>query len=141
MDPSRPAVLVDLDPLTEQLRRIADALEGRRTAPPPQAPPPAPAPPATPIPVAPLPLAPASQDPDPPLDRLQQRAFEELREWRRDRARMEGVPPYFVASDRSLREVARARPATLDALRTLRGFGPVKTAKYGAELLEVMATA
>lgn len=131
MDPPRPAVLVDLEPLTEQLRRIADALERRRVAaplPPPDFEP-APAPPAAP------------QDPDPPLDRLQQRTFDELREWRRDRARMEGVPPYFVASDRSLREVARARPTTLDALRSLRGFGPVKTAKYGTEILEVMATA
>ncbi|MFO1534199.1 MAG: HRDC domain-containing protein [Thermoplasmatota archaeon] len=140
MDP-RPAVLVDLDPLTEQLRRIADALEARFATASPQPPPPMPVPAAAiPLLAAPPP-APAPQDPDPPLDRLQQRAFEELREWRRDRARMEGVPPYFVASDRSLREVARARPATLDTLRTLRGFGPVKTAKYGAELLEVMAIA
>lgn len=135
MDPPRPAVLVDLEPLTEQLRRIADALERRSVA----ALSPAFAP-AEPVPqLPPIPAAP--QDPDPPLDRLQQRTFDELREWRRDRARMEGVPPYFVASDRSLREVARARPTTLDALRNLRGFGPVKTAKYGTEILEVMATA
>ncbi|MEA3142758.1 MAG: ATP-dependent helicase RecQ [Thermoplasmata archaeon] len=134
MDPLlRPAVLVDLEPLTQQLRRIADALEART--------PPAPVPVATPppLPAPPLPTAPV--DPDPPLDRPQQRVFEGLREWRRDRARLEGVPPYFVASDRSLREVARARPAALETLRTLRGFGPVKTAKYGTEILEVVAMA
>jgi ATP-dependent DNA helicase RecQ len=125
MDPKpRPAVLVDLEPLTEQLRRIADSLEQR-------------VPPPTPTCPAPSP-APASE---PPLDRLQQRAFDALRDWRRDRARMEGVPPYFIASDRSLREVARARPATLETLRGLRGFGPVKTAKFGTEILEVVAVA
>jgi ATP-dependent DNA helicase RecQ len=130
MDPTpRPAVLVDLEPLTEQLRRIADALQRSPLTPPPQ-----------PTPVPPAPAA-GPADPDPPLDRLQQRAFEALREWRRDRARIEGVPPYFVASDRSLRAVARARPAALETLRSLRGFGPVKTAKYGAEILEVVGTA
>lgn len=126
MDPRPPAVLVDLEPLVQQLRRIADSLERARHAP---------APPGD------HPFPGRGTDPDPPLDRFQQSAFDLLREWRRDQARLEGVPPYFVASDRSLREVARARPTTLDLLRDLRGFGPVKTAKYGAEILEVVRTA
>ncbi|MEA3203215.1 MAG: ATP-dependent helicase RecQ [Thermoplasmata archaeon] len=125
MDPKpRPAVLIDLEPLTEQLRRIADSLDRR-----------------IPLPAATVPADPGHPAPDPALDRLQQRAFDALRDWRRDRARMEGVPPYFIASDRSLREVARARPATLETLRGLRGFGPVKTAKFGTEILEVVAVA
>lgn len=129
MDPRPAAVLVDLEPLVQQLRRIADSLE--RPAPPPAPTPPPSTPSHTPA------LPGAAEGSDPPLDRLQQRLFDLLRQWRRDQARMEGVPPYFVASDRSLREVARARPTTVEQLRDLRGFGPVKTAKYGADILEV----
>jgi ATP-dependent DNA helicase RecQ len=54
-------------------------------------------------------------------------------------ARDEGVPPYVVASDRTLREIARLRPRTLDELRLAHGIGSHKTERYGAGLLAVVA--
>ena len=38
--------------------------------------------------------------------------FEALRLYRLELARREAVPPYVVASDRTLRDIARLRPAT-----------------------------
>ena len=65
--------------------------------------------------------------------------FEALRGHRLALARAEGVPPYVIASDRTLRELAEIRPRSLDALRLAHGIGPHKVERYGAGLLAVVA--
>jgi ATP-dependent DNA helicase RecQ len=74
------------------------------------------------------------------LDAIGQRLFEALRAHRLSVARSEGVPPYFVASDRSLRDLATLRPRDSDALLQVHGIGPAKAARYGRGLLEVVAS-
>ena len=69
------------------------------------------------------------------LDAIGQRLFEALRAHRLAVARSEGVPPYIVASDRSLRDLAMLRPRDADALLQVHGIGPAKAARYGAGLL------
>ena len=64
--------------------------------------------------------------------------FEALRAHRLEVARAHGVPAYMVASDRSLRDIARLRPATLDELQLANGIGPTKAKQYGAGLLDVV---
>ena len=49
-----------------------------------------------------------------------------------------GVPPYVVASDRTLRELAEVRPGSRAELERIYGIGPAKAAKYGEDLLEVV---
>ncbi len=66
--------------------------------------------------------------------------FERLRARRLELARSGGVPPYVVASDRTLRELAQVRPESLAALEGVYGIGPAKAAKYGGDLLEVVRT-
>ena len=75
----------------------------------------------------------------PELDAAAMAVFEALRAHRLEVAKAEGVPPYVVASDRSLRDVALLRPRTLDELKMAHGIGPAKAEKYGAGLLEVVA--
>jgi ATP-dependent DNA helicase RecQ len=43
-----------------------------------------------------------------------------------------------VASDRTLREVAQLRPATMRDLELAHGIGPNKAERYGEGLLEVV---
>jgi ATP-dependent DNA helicase RecQ len=64
--------------------------------------------------------------------------FEALRRHRLEQARAEGVPPYVVASDRTLREIAMLRPRTLQELSLAHGIGPTKLERYGDGLLEVV---
>ncbi len=64
--------------------------------------------------------------------------FERLRVLRKNLALAEGVPPYCVAHDRMLIEVAQQRPRSLEDLRKIRGFGPRLTAKYGPHFLNVI---
>ncbi len=61
-----------------------------------------------------------------------------LRTWRTERARTDGVPPYIVASDKHLRGIALARPATPVELIACDGIGPAKLERYGDEILAVL---
>ena len=59
--------------------------------------------------------------------------------WRRRCAHVDGVPAFLVAHDRTLAELARRRPTDRTALRACHGIGPAKVARYGAELLTLLA--
>jgi ATP-dependent DNA helicase RecQ len=89
------------------------------------------------------PSSPARAEPDRAAveDPVARRLFEALRGHRLALAREEGLPPYVIASDRTLRELAEIRPRTLDALRRAHGIGPHKVARYGAGLLAVVTRA
>jgi len=64
--------------------------------------------------------------------------FEALRRYRLELARAAGAAPYTVFHDRTLEEIAAAKPATLDALGQLYGVGVIKLQKYGAAVLELV---
>jgi ATP-dependent DNA helicase RecQ len=73
------------------------------------------------------------------LDSAAQTLFEALRRHRLTVARGEGVAPFIVASDRTLRDIATLRPRTLAELEQAHGVGPHKAARYGPGLLRVVA--
>ncbi|HKA62318.1 MAG TPA: RecQ family ATP-dependent DNA helicase [Methylomirabilota bacterium] len=75
------------------------------------------------------------------LDAAAQALFEALRRHRLTVARAEGVAPFIIASDRTLREIATLRPRTLDDLQQAHGVGRHKAERYGAGLLQVVAAA
>jgi ATP-dependent DNA helicase RecQ len=67
--------------------------------------------------------------------------FEALRAHRLALARAASVPPYVVASDRTLRDLAMVQPRTLDALLSVHGIGPAKAERFGRGFLEVIERA
>jgi ATP-dependent DNA helicase RecQ len=74
---------------------------------------------------------------EPVLDAAARSLFESLRARRLELARRDGVPPYVVASDRTLRELAEIRPKTMGQLQGVYGIGPTKVSRYGEAWLEV----
>ncbi len=74
-----------------------------------------------------------------PLPAEAEALFAALRRLRLEIAREDAVPPFVVASDRALREIALLRPRTLDELQQAYGIGPAKAERYGRRLLEVVA--
>ena len=68
-----------------------------------------------------------------------QELFERLRAWRLEAARRHGVPAYVIFHDATLREIARARPSSLDGLRTISGVGARKLEAYGAEIIGLVS--
>jgi ATP-dependent DNA helicase RecQ len=73
------------------------------------------------------------------LDAAALALFEALRRHRLAVARAEGVAPFIVASDRTLRDIATLRPRDLAELGRAHGVGRHKAARYGAGLLRVVA--
>jgi ATP-dependent DNA helicase RecQ len=76
------------------------------------------------------------------LDQLDPQAealFSALRAHRMAVAKSEGVPPYVVASDRTLRELCILRPKSRGELLAVHGIGAAKAERYGEGLLQVVA--
>ena len=67
--------------------------------------------------------------------------FEELRAVRRAYAEAEGVPPYIVASDAVLREMARRKPRNRAEMLAVPGMGRVKFERYGEGFLAATRSA
>ena len=68
-----------------------------------------------------------------------QARFDALRAWRRDRAAEQRVPPYVIFQDRTLAEIARRPPATLEALGRISGVGQSRLDRYGRAVVELLA--
>jgi DNA helicase-2/ATP-dependent DNA helicase PcrA len=62
-----------------------------------------------------------------------------LRAWRASTARLTGVPAYVICHDTTLAAVASALPTSHDELLGLPGLGPVKAARYGEALLDLVS--
>ncbi len=86
-----------------------------------------------------VPRPPRMAGPDEQLDGDAGERFERLRGWRRVTSLAEGVPAFVVFGDRTLRELARRNPKTAAALVAVPGIGPAKLARYGDEVLRVLA--
>ena len=67
--------------------------------------------------------------------------FERLRAWRVEAARRHGVPAYVIFHDATLREIARTRPPSLDALRGISGIGARKLEAYGEDIVGLVRAA
>ncbi len=65
--------------------------------------------------------------------------FDALRAERSRLAREQGVPPYVIFHDTTLRAMATLRQRTLESLGELPGIGSSKLGRYGTALLKVIA--
>ncbi|MEM9728831.1 MAG: ATP-dependent DNA helicase RecQ, partial [Myxococcota bacterium] len=74
----------------------------------------------------------------PPPEGVDEALFERLREARLALARDRGVPAYVVCHDRTLLEIAAARPESSEALADIYGMGPARLHSYGERFLEAV---
>ncbi len=65
--------------------------------------------------------------------------FNSLRDWRAQRAKREGFPPYIICTNRQLAAIVAARPQTLAQLGEIEGFGRNKVESYGQEMLALLS--
>lgn len=63
---------------------------------------------------------------------------ESLRQWRKQTAQQEHIPPYRVFADSTLRELVEKRPLTLSSLSQIKGIGDTKLAHYGQAILALL---
>ena len=73
------------------------------------------------------------------LSAAEQALFEKLRWWRVETARKHNVPAYVIFHDATMREIAKAKPASLGDLRNISGVGEKKLETYGEEIVSLIA--
>jgi ATP-dependent DNA helicase RecQ len=67
--------------------------------------------------------------------------FERLRTLRKRLADTQGLPPYVIFHDATLREIVERRPQTLGQFAGIRGVGEGKLARYGQQFIAVLREA
>ena len=80
-----------------------------------------------------------SKEPAVALSDLESMLFEELRALRKRLADEQGVPPYVIFHDATLREMAQLQPKDGHELLGLTGVGESKLERYGAQFLDVLS--
>jgi ATP-dependent DNA helicase RecQ len=75
------------------------------------------------------------------VDDADQPLWEALRALRKQLADEQGIAPFMVFHDRTLKDMLVARPRTLDELSAVSGVGAAKLAHYGEAFLAVLTEA
>ena len=80
----------------------------------------------------------STSSPQVALEQKDHSLFDVLKVWRREIASARGVPAYVIASDRSLKALASARPTSRSELHQIHGFGAVKVEALADEILPLI---
>jgi ATP-dependent DNA helicase RecQ len=73
------------------------------------------------------------------LSSVEQAIFDKLRWWRVETARKHNLPAFVIFHDATMREIAKAKPSSLDDLRVVSGVGAKKLETYGEEIIALIA--
>ena len=82
----------------------------------------------------------AKKDRAEPADALEGARRKALTTWRTERCKADGVPAYVVLDNATLDAIAAAAPTSLVALGRIKGIGPTKLDRYGADILGLIAS-
>jgi ATP-dependent DNA helicase RecQ len=89
-------------------------------------------------------LPPAASGATPPggaaLPAAAEAVFAQLRAWRGQQAKAQGIPPYVIFHDSVLRDIAAAHPAGIEELGQVKGVGASKLQRYGGAVLTILST-
>jgi superfamily II DNA helicase RecQ len=72
------------------------------------------------------------------LSQNEKEIFTALKEWRNNFASNLGWSAFRVCHNSHLMAIAEAKPETLEELAKVKGFGEVRTEKYGEDILSVL---
>ncbi|MCC8025595.1 MAG: NERD domain-containing protein [Clostridium sp.] len=64
--------------------------------------------------------------------------FKELKAYRLKKSREEQIKPYFIYNNNQLIDLISKMPGTKEALKSVDGFGELKTEKYGEDILKII---
>lgn len=69
------------------------------------------------------------------LSNAEERRFELLKLWRKDKANTLDLPTFCILSNKTLISIAKKNPKTLKELMSIHGIGPHKLEQFGKEIL------
>lgn len=65
--------------------------------------------------------------------------YDKLRDLRKEIALENGIPPYIVFSDKTLKDLSNKQPQSKEEMLEVHGIGEVKFERYGVQFLELMS--
>jgi len=68
----------------------------------------------------------------------EERLYQELKLYRLEKSREEGVKAYTLFTNKQLEELVEIRPETLEKLMEISGFGEIKVNKYGPDIVDII---
>jgi superfamily II DNA helicase RecQ len=68
----------------------------------------------------------------------QTKLYKELKQYRIEKSKEEGIKPYFLYSNIQLEEIVNKKPSTVVELKAIKGFGDVKCEKYGKDIIGIV---
>lgn len=67
-----------------------------------------------------------------------ERIFNNLKTWRNEKATEIGLAPFIICHNAHLIEIAVSKPTCTDDLKLIKGFGDLKAAKYGDDIIALL---
>ena len=64
--------------------------------------------------------------------------FNFMRDWRLERSKKEGIPPYLICTNKQLAQIIKNRPDSFAELQKISGIGKAKIEKYGKDFLTLL---
>lgn len=80
----------------------------------------------------------STEDPGKDLPVHLHKLYRDIRQWRNERAKRDGIPSYIIMRNTLVAEICQRLPRTLSELKEIDGMGEAKCAKYGKEILEII---
>ena len=81
----------------------------------------------------------SGDDPYNELSSQEQILYRQLREWRNQRAKEEGIPSYVIIRNQLMAELCRKCPNSLAGLKEIVGIGESFCSKYGKDVLAIIS--
>lgn len=69
------------------------------------------------------------------LPEIDQEIYDKLKKLRKELAKIEKVPAYYIFHDDTLELLSRKKPKNLEELLSIKGFGDTRVSKYGKEII------
>jgi len=64
--------------------------------------------------------------------------YRELREYRLQKSREEGIKPYYIYNNAQLEQIITLMPETIEELMQIKGFADIKCKKYGDAIINIV---
>lgn len=61
-----------------------------------------------------------------------------LKEYRWNKSKEDNVKPYYIYSNSTLEDLIKFKPKSIDELKSIKGFGEVKSEKYGNDIINII---
>lgn len=68
----------------------------------------------------------------------EEKIYSALKQWRNDLAKESGWSAFRICHNSHLLSIAKAKPQTLEELKSIKSFGESRTAKYGEDIISLL---